>query len=140
MNPHEREHEERLQAAAEQAERRNAPAGDAAVDAYRFVQRAVRRAPMPGLPADFARSMAARIRALEESAGVENGMMFILIGAFLIGAAFFLLPVLATTLPNLSTKLPTMPMQPTLLLGAALALAWVVDRGWMATHPRTHAI
>jgi hypothetical protein len=140
MNSHDSEHEEKLQAAAEQAERRNAPAGDAAVDAYRFVQRAVRRAAMPGLPADFARNMAARIRALEESAGLERGLMFFLMGSFAVGAAIYLLPTLVATLSSLNFRLPAIPLQPTLWLGAALALAWVVDRGWMAAHSRGQAI
>jgi hypothetical protein len=133
MNPHDREHEEKLQAAAEQAERVGRGDGDPAVDAYRLVQRAVRRAPIPALPADFARSVAARIRALEENAGVENGLMFFLIGAFAIGAAVYLAPTWVATLSSISLKLPALPAQPTLLLVAALALAWAVDRGWAAT-------
>lgn len=137
MNINQRDEAERLQAAAERAEREGRPAGaDAAVDAYRLVQRAVVRAPMPALPLGFAQRVAAQLRAIEESARVESGLTNLLMLAFIGGAAFYLLPSLGAWLPDFRSTLPQFPWTMTMAAGVAVLVAWGVDRGWVATHPR----
>lgn len=131
MNHDQREEAERLQAAAERAEREGRPAGeDPAVDAYRLVQRAVVRAPMPALPLGFAQRVAARLRAMEESARVESGLTNFLMLAFIAGAAFYLLPSMGAWLPDFRSTLPQFPWTMTMAAGVAVLVAWGVDRGW----------
>ena len=59
-NEHEHQHAARLQRAAEQAEKSATPLGNPEVDAYRLVIRAVRQAPLPAVPEDFAARVASR--------------------------------------------------------------------------------
>lgn len=138
MNPHDREHEEKLQAAAELAERLGQGSGDPAVDAYRLVQRAVCRAAMPALPADFASRIAERMRKMEEGAQLERFLTSLLLLALAVGGAFYLWPLLATMMADFSLRPPAaVPWQLAIIVLSALCAAWMVDRGWVATHPQT---
>lgn len=131
MNSNQRDEAERLQAAAERAERDGKPAGtDPAVDAYRLVQRAVVRAPMPSLPADFARRVVAQLRAIEESARVESGLTNALMLAFIAGAAFYLLPSVGQWISTVRASLPNFPWVMASAAAIAVLVAWGVDRGW----------
>lgn len=137
MNSNQRDEAERLQADAERAEREGRPAGiDPAVDAYRLVQRAVVRAPMPPVPLGFAQRVAARLRAMEESARVESGLTGFLMLAFVAGAAFYLLPTMGAWMPDFRSTLPQFPWAMAMAAGVAVLVAWGVDRGWVATHRR----
>jgi hypothetical protein len=138
MNMHERE--ERRQAEAEAAERRQLPpGGDPAVDEYRLVIRALRQ-PLPeALPADFAARVARRLRFAEERGSLEDWLVTVLMLGLAGAGLVYLLPVLARVAGRLHVDLPTLPWP---LLGAAalaVACAWVVDRGashWRDGHGR----
>src|SRR5207342_2766488 len=96
MNVHDREHEARLQAEAEAAERQQLPpAANPAVNEYRLVMRALRQPPPDGLPADFAARMARRVLYAEERGSLEDWMVTILMLLLAAGAMFYLQPVLA---------------------------------------------
>lgn len=137
MNTNRREEAERLQAAAERAEREGKPAGvDPTVDAYRLVQRAVVRAPMPPVPLGFATRVAAHIRAMQESARVESGLTGFLMLAFIAGAAFYLSPSVGGWMAQFRASMPNLPWSMTGATAVAVFAAWAVDRGWGATHPR----
>lgn len=137
MNQTPRDRAEQLQAAAERAEREGRPAGqDPAVDAYRLVQRAVKSAPMPPVPLGFATRIAARIRAMEESARVESGLTGFLMLAFIAGAAFYLLPTAGAWMTDFRASLPNFPWAMASAAAVAVLAAWAADRGWSAKHPR----
>lgn len=128
------EREARLQAAAEQAERDGLPAGEAGVDAYRLVIRAVRQAPMPGLPEDFARRVAARVSPAGDKASFEDGMVtLLLLGMALGGGGYFLprfWPLIASlvSLPTINMPAVSWPLLAATAVG--LGLAWAIDRLW----------
>lgn len=128
MTTHDRELEH--QAAADQAERERRPAGDPAVDAYRLVARAVRQAPLPALPADFARQLAARIRKRDEGLGPEEIVLVSLMAVMCIGAALFAGPALMAALAPLNLRLPSLPWHWVIATAIGLALAAGLDRGW----------
>lgn len=134
MNHREREHEERLQAEAESAERQQLPASqDPLVNEYRLVLRALRREPSAGLPADFAARIARRVLFSEERGSMEDWLVTALMLVLAVGGAIYALPLLSAVmsglLPRVSLALPELPWP---LLGAAavaVAVAWVLDRG-----------
>jgi hypothetical protein len=90
MNKQELERQAALQARAEQAERQHLPAGgDAAVDRYRLVLRALRQPPAAQLPADFAHQMAARVAATEEKSSLEDWLTTLLMFALAVAGLVF---------------------------------------------------
>ena len=130
MNVHDREHEARLQAEAEAAERQQLPsAANPAVNEYRLVMRALRQPPPEGLPADFAVRMARRVLFAEERGSLEDWLVTGLMLAMAVGALFYLQPVLAQLAGAFQLTLPALPYP--LLFAAAIAvgLAWAIDQG-----------
>lgn len=119
----------RLQAAAEQAERLRQPAsGDAALDRYRLVLRALRQEPAARLPADFAAKVAARVSRAEEKGSVEDWLMTGLMFVLGVAGLFYMQPVLAGVLQRLHVELPSLPWPWLAATAAGVAVAWLVDR------------
>jgi len=137
MNGHERndelQREASLQAQAEAAERQGLPHGaNPAVDRYRLVLRALRAPLAIDLPADFAARVARRIAPPEERHALEDGLLRLLLLGIGITGLFYLQPVLATVLDSMHVSLPRVPWPLLVAAAAAVAVAWLVDRG--ATH------
>ena len=129
MNPQDRQQQEKLQDAAERAERERLPAGDPQVDAYRLIWRALKQ-PLPiSLPADFAQQVASKLQAREESAGLEQWLTNILLVTMAVGAGIFALPPLAATLAPMLRATAAQPMPWSLIFVAALGMAavWLTD-------------
>lgn len=120
----------RLQDVAERAERQGlAAGGDAAVDRYRLVMRALRRPLAVQLPADFAARVAARIVLPEERGSVEDWLVSIVLLGVGVAGLFYLQPVMAGVLASVHFALPKVPW-PLLVAGAiAIGVAWAVDHG-----------
>jgi hypothetical protein len=134
MNPQDLQQQEKLQDAAERAERDGLPAGDPQVDAYRLVWRALKQ-PLPiSLPADFAQQVARKLQAREEAAGLEQWLTNFLLVMMAIAAAFFALPPLAATLASVLRATAAQPMPWSLIFVAALGMAavWLADMAVVA--------
>ena len=134
-----REQEDRLQAEAEAAERKQLPPGaNPIVNQYRLVMRALREAPGEGLPADFAARVARRVMFAEERGSFEDWMITVLMLAMAAGGLFYIQPVLASLADSFHLQLPALPWP---LLGAAtlaVVVAWAIDQGasnWRQQHP-----
>ena len=129
MNPQELEQQQKLQDAAERAERERLPAGDPQVDAYRLVLRALQQPLAISLPADFAQQVARKLQAREEAAGLEKWLINILLVTMAVGAAIFALPPLAATLAPLLRATAAQPVPWSLIFVAALAMTmvWLMD-------------
>jgi hypothetical protein len=136
-----REQEERLQAEAEAAERKQLPPGaNPIVNQYRLVMRALREAPGEGLPADFAARVARRVMFAEERGSFEDWMITALMLVMAAAGLFYLQPVLAGVAGSFHLQLPALPWP--LLFAAALAVvvAWAIDHGatsWRQHHPHS---
>jgi hypothetical protein len=130
MNVHDREHEARLQAEAEAAERQQLPpAANPAVNEYRLVMRALRQPPPDGLPADFAARVARRVLFAEERGSFEDWLVTGLMLAMAAGALFYLQPVLAQVAGAFQVSLPALPWPLLMAAAVAVGLAWAVDQG-----------
>ena len=96
MNMHERERDESLQAEAEAAERLQLPpGGNAVVNEYRLVMRALRQPIAEGLPADFAARVARRMMFAEERGSFEDWMISVLMLLMAAVGLYFIQPLLA---------------------------------------------
>jgi hypothetical protein len=129
MNPHDLEQQEKLQAAAERAEREHLPAGDPQVDAYRLVWRALRQ-PLPvALPDDFAQQVVRRLQSREEAAQLEQWLTRLLVVILAVAAAVFALPPMARVLAPLVRATAAQPVPWSLVFVAALGMAavWLTD-------------
>lgn len=138
MNGHDIDHEARLQAKAEAAERAGAPpGGNAAVDRYRLVLRALREPLAQQLPAGFAAQVARRITLPEERSSLEDWLTSVaLLGVGITGLAF-MQPVMASVLASMHVALPPVPWHLLGVAAAAVAMAWLVDRAatrWKHSH------
>jgi hypothetical protein len=134
MNPQDLQQQEKLQIAAERAERECLPAGDPQVDAYRLVWRALKQ-PLPiALPADFAQQVLRKLQVREEAAGLEQWLTSILMVTMAIAAAFFALPPLAATLAPVLRATAAQPMPWSLMFVAVLGMAavWLMDAAVVA--------
>ena len=130
MNMREREHEERLQAEAEAAERNGLPAGGNPVaDEYRLVLRALRQPPAPGLPADFAARVARRVLYAEERGSLEDWLVTTLVLALAGGALYYLQPMLSQFVGAFQVSLPTAPWPLLAAAAVAVGMAWAVEQG-----------
>ncbi|MEO8160276.1 MAG: hypothetical protein ABI588_02575 [Arenimonas sp.] len=135
MSMREREHEERLQAEAEAAERQHlAPGANPVVNEYRLVLRALRREPRQALPADFAARVARRVSFAEERGSFEDWTITVLMLAMAAGGLFYLQPLLAELLGSLNLRLPALPWPLLLAAAVAVGLAWAADRGAARWH------
>ena len=134
MNPHELQQQEKLQDAAERAERERLPAGDPQIDAYRLVWRALKQ-PLPiSLPADFAQQVVRRLQMREEAAGLEQWLTNFLMVTLAVAAAYFALPPLAATLAPMLRATAAQPMPWSLIFVAALGMVavWLTDAAVVA--------
>jgi hypothetical protein len=134
MNPQDWQQEEKLQDAAENAERERLPAGDPNVDAYRLVLRALKR-PLPiALPADFAQQVVRKLQAREEAASVERWLTNAVMVTMAISAVFFALPPLASALAPVfrATVAEPVPWSLILVAGLGLAAVWLTDSAVLA--------
>ena len=129
MNPQELAQQERLQAAAERAERERLPSGDLQVDAYRLVLRALKQPLSESLPVDFAQQVARKLQAREEAARLEDWLTGVLLVTMAIGAAVFALPPLAAVLALALRSTAAQPVPWLLIFVAALGMtaAWLAD-------------
>jgi hypothetical protein len=119
----------RLPAAADQAERLQQPAsGDAALDRYRLVLRALRQEPAERLPADFAAKVAARVLRTEEKGSVEDWLMTGLLFALGVAGLVYMQPVVAGMMQRLHVELPSLPWPWLAATLAGVVVAWLVDR------------
>lgn len=138
MNTNFDERDARLQAQAEAAERAGLPAGgNAAVDRYRLVMRALRQPTDAQLPAGFAAQVAARIAHPEERSAFEDWLVSVALLAVGIAGLTYLQPVMATVLAGMHVSLPQVPWHLLAAAAAAVAVAWLVDRGasrWKQDH------
>jgi len=134
MNPHELQLQEKLQDAAERAERERLPAGDPQIDAYRLVWRALKQ-PLPiSLPADFAQQVVRKLQMREEAAGLEQWLTNFLLVTLAVAAAYFALPPLAATLAPMLRATAAQPMPWSLIFVAALGMVavWLTDAAVVA--------
>jgi hypothetical protein len=130
MSVHDREHEARLQAEAEAAERQQLPpAANPAVNEYRLVMRALRQPPPDGLPADFAARLARRVLYAEERGSLEDWLVTILMLLLAAGAMFYLQPVLAQVAGAFQLTLPALPWPLLFAAATAVGLAWAIEQG-----------
>lgn len=123
--------EDRLEARLQQAAESPGPSPGlpvAAVDAYRRVYRAVREAPLPEPPADFAARLERLTRDHDEQAGVEIGFVraAALAAPVLLGAAA--VPVAALLPAAVLGNLAALPWTQFAAVATAVAVAWAVDR------------
>jgi hypothetical protein len=145
MNSLDLERQARLQAQAEHAERQRLPAsGDAELDSYRLVIRALRQPLKARLPADFAARMAERITLPEEKSSLEDWLVTALLFGMAVAGLIYMQPVMATVVSRLQFEPPGLPTLPWPLLGAtiaSIAIAWALDRGaagWFNGGQRGH--
>jgi uncharacterized membrane protein YidH (DUF202 family) len=130
MNMREREHEERLQAEAEAAERQQLPPGaNPVVNEYRLVMRALRQPPADGLPRDFAARVAQRVSRAEERGSFEDWMVTALMLAMAGAALYYLQPVLRQLVGALHITLPSAPWPLLVAAAVAVGLAWAIEQG-----------
>lgn len=99
-----------------------------AVQAYRRVYQAVREAPMPAVPPDFAAGMEALTRDHDEQARVETGFVraAALAAPVLLGIAAA--PVAAMLPSALVDRLGPLPWPLLAAVTTAAAVAWGIDR------------
>ena len=134
MNPQDIQQQEKLQDAAERAEREHLPPGDPQVDAYRLIWRALKQ-PLPiSLPADFAQQVARKLQTREEAAGLEQWLTNFLLVTLAVAAAVFALPPLAATLAPILRATAAQPMPWSLIFVAALGMVavWLTDAAVVA--------
>lgn len=127
MNHHQ-QHHIRLQSLAEQQERSGSTERiDPEIDAYRFVHRLMRTAPIPNPPADLAASVTRRISDREEFPRAESWCIAIALICAAAVAAVFALPVLGDALNTLRNQLPRAPWRMLLAAGSGLLAVWGMD-------------
>ncbi|HET6603890.1 MAG TPA: hypothetical protein VFG21_06690, partial [Xanthomonadaceae bacterium] len=118
--------ESRIQAAAERAEALPAlPPED--IEAYRQVYRAIRAAPLPEMPADFARSMEQMTRDHAEQAMPEIWITRVAMFTVLAGIAASI-PALGGVAAAFAGTAQALPWSTALAAALALAVAAMVDR------------
>lgn len=100
---------------------------DPRVDAYRLVNRAVRAAPMPSLPSDFAARVAAAIRDHEERARMESGFVIAATACTGITGAVFAYPIVSDALASTVGTLPALPWPLLMTAAAGLVMVGVLD-------------
>lgn len=136
MNTNDHEHEARLQAEAERAEReRFPPSRDLRLDRYRLIVRALRQPLEPQLEADFD----ARVASIAERGrndGFEEWMIVLLLLVLGVGGLLFVGPALANAAHTMvSVRLPPLPWHEFALAAICIGVVWTIDIGWGRTHP-----
>ena len=137
MNPNDIERESGLQAEAERAERAGLPAtGDAAVDRYRLVVRALREPPDAILPAGFAARVAAIAERTPSRAAFEERLTGILLCVLGLVALLFAGGICIDALRVVLLQVRVTPgLQPVAAAVACIALVAMLDRAWTRRHP-----
>lgn len=128
VTPGQIERELQRQAQAEQRERTGSKEhDDPSIDHYRFINRAIRQAPIPALPAGFAARVARHIEDFEERAQFERSTLAVMVIIAVIAGLFFALPPLVEALQHLSTaiELPSAMLWATIF---TLGFAAVLDQ------------
>jgi len=130
------DHDMRLQAEAEHAEREGHPSGrDPDVDRYRFIVRALRQPLEPQLADDFAVHVA-KIAMQRGSHRFEDVLESLLLLVMGIVALLFVGPALAKAAQTIvSIPLPSLPWHQLVVAAICIGLVWAVDAGWMRLHP-----
>jgi hypothetical protein len=136
MNEKDIERDARAQAEAVRAEHAGLPAGgDARVDRYRLIVRALREPVLPELPAGFAARVAARLERAPAGGGFEERVTGILVSMLGIVALVFAGPICFDALRILlATVLATPALQSIAAAGVCIGAVWLLDRGWSRSH------
>jgi hypothetical protein len=119
-------HDEQLrQTAAERIEREGADIRNrsGAVDAYRFIHRMVRSAPMHRLPDTFAAQVSRIAEARDDSGRLEDWIVVIALTCAVAAAIAFAGPIVSHALPAMVNSFPDLPWP--MLFGSLLAFALV---------------
>lgn len=127
MNTHDLEREARLQALAEQRERDGSRLADPEVDAYRLVQRAVVRAPVPSIPAGFVARMGQLVRDFEASDRLEARILAVAVACAVVLAVGMGAWMLFAALPSAAGVVGEVPWGMLLAAAAGLAGCGVLD-------------
>ena len=120
-----RNDEQLRQTAAERIEREGASIRNSsgAVDAYRFIHRMVRSAPMHRLPDTFAAQVSRIAEARNDSGRLEDWIVVIALICASAAAIAFAGPIVSHALPAMVNSLPDLPWP--MLLGSLLVFALV---------------
>ena len=123
----------RAQHEAERAEREQAVTpGDPRVDRYRLIVRALRQPLQPQLPADFAARVASIAGQREQTDGLEEWMIVLLLLAMGVGGLLFVGPTLANIAHTMvSISMPPVPWHQLVMATLCIGIVWAVDSGWM---------
>ena len=136
MNIPRSEHEARLQALAEQAEREGAGAsGDPQMDRYRLVARALRQPLVHDLPVDFTARVLVRIAQMEERAGFEDAVTIMLLLVMAVVGLVVAAPFFGAMASQFHLAMPALPWAQ--LLASALCIGgfWLLDRKFTPSRP-----
>ena len=127
------DHEARIQAEAERAEREGlASGGDPRVDRYRLVMRALRQPLEPQLPADFASRVSAIALHRDRGEGLEEWIVVFLMLAMGVGALVFVGPALASMIHTVvNVQLPPLPWHQVVMASVCIGVVWAIERGLM---------
>ncbi|MEO7478579.1 MAG: hypothetical protein ABIT64_05020 [Lysobacteraceae bacterium] len=130
------DHEARIQAEAERAEREGLASGrDPRVDRYRLVVRALRQPLEPQLPADFASRVAAIALQRDRGEGLEEWIVVFLMLAMGVGALVFVGPALAGMMHTVvSVQLPPLPWHQVTMAAICIGVVWAIERGLVRVH------
>ena len=130
----------RAQHEAERAEREQAVThGDPRVDRYRLIVRALRQPLQPQLPADFAARVASIAGQREQTDGLEEWMIVLLLLAMGVGGLLFVGPTLANIAHTMvSISMPPVPWHQLVMATLCIGIVWAVDSGWMRLRQGSH--
>lgn len=129
MNIERSEHEARLQALAEQAEREGlAASGDPQLDRYRLVARALRQPLMHALPEDFAAHVLRRIGHAEERSGLEDGLTTALLLVMAVVGLLVMQPFLGVIIDQFQVSIPDLPWPQLVGSVFCIGVVWQIDR------------
>ena len=95
-----------VQTRAERAEREQASSGDAQVDRYRLVLRALRRPLATELDADFTARVLQRVAERERQSTLEDSIVTVMLLLLSLGGAAFAFPYLAPLIAEMGSTVP----------------------------------
>jgi len=137
MTPRELENEFALQAKADQREAAHSPEhDDPSIDKYRLVNRIVKKADMPALPANFVARVMQQVQDYEERAQFENAALRILVVVTVMAGLLFSLPLMFEAIQKISSSV-ALPWPMLWATTLAIGFAAVIDtasRRYRATH------
>ena len=128
MTPEQIEHELQRQAKAEQRERAGSSEhDDPSIDQYRLINRVMKQATIPALPAGFAARVAREIEDYEERAQFESSALTVTVIVAVIAGLFFTLPPLVQAVQNISVSI-NLPWPMLWAVTFALGFAAMIDK------------